>query len=252
MHKLERNIIQSLLRAAMGAGLALIGLAAVLAAQPTYAQVSPLHPIYPLLDDAGENVLDSGKPVSTLQTCGACHDTEFIQQHSGHANVGWNEMTAPGETTSGRAWDTSSGWFGHWNPITYYYLTPAGDALLDMGTAAWVQLFGARHVGGGPAMYSRDGTLLTELTVTPGDPETNILDAATGQAIPWDWKASGVVEMNCFLCHIQAPNNAARLEALATVNFNGRIRQPCGALGWLPAASRAGSGIRLPLTSWGM
>ena len=39
---------------------------------------SPMHPVFPLLDAAGENVLDSGRAVSTMTTCGGCHDTAFI------------------------------------------------------------------------------------------------------------------------------------------------------------------------------
>ncbi|HFC12116.1 MAG TPA: hypothetical protein ENJ56_04670, partial [Anaerolineae bacterium] len=45
----------------------------------------PLHPDIELLDKDGQNVLDSGQPLSTEQTCGTCHDTEFISTHSNHA-----------------------------------------------------------------------------------------------------------------------------------------------------------------------
>ncbi|MGD8584942.1 MAG: hypothetical protein PVJ75_06295, partial [Chloroflexota bacterium] len=86
------------------------------------AQSPTFHPTFPLLDQAGENVLDSGEPVSTIQTCGACHDTEFIEEHSFHADVGLSEMTAPGDSGSGRAWDTSPGLFGRWNPLIGRYL----------------------------------------------------------------------------------------------------------------------------------
>ena len=46
------------------------------------AQGSTFHPTYPFLDKDGLNVLESGNPVSTMLTCGACHDTEFIVDHS--------------------------------------------------------------------------------------------------------------------------------------------------------------------------
>ncbi len=42
------------------------------------AQESPLHPVFPLLDASGANVVDSGAPISTLMTCGSCHDANFI------------------------------------------------------------------------------------------------------------------------------------------------------------------------------
>lgn len=179
---------------------------------------SPLHPTYPLLDDAGVNVLESGRPLSTMLTCGGCHDTEFIVRHSYHADVGLSGYVGAGGVENGRSWDSSPGIFGKWNPITYRYLSSAGDDVVDMTTADWIRLFGVRHVGGGPAITSRDGALLADL---PAD--ANLLDQfatdAAGQLIPWDWQASGVVEMNCFLCHTPSPNNEARIAALRAGDF---------------------------------
>lgn len=195
-------------------------------------QTSPIHPTFPLLDENGRNVLESGEAVSTMKTCGACHDTSFIEQHSYHANAGLEEFGNPGELENSRAWDTSPGFFGRWNPILYRYLSPKGDALLDLGTAAWVQLFGARHVGGGPAVYSREGRRLTDLPNTSNDPETNLLDPETGEIVPWNWQTSGVVEMNCFLCHTPNPNNEARIQALHEGDFQ-----------WANTATLVGSGI---------
>jgi len=205
-----------------------------LAQKPILPEVpgSPLHPTFPLLDQNGDNVLNSGEAVSTMKTCGACHDTTFIEQHSFHTDVGLNDFGAPGSTESGRAWDTSPGLFGKWNPIQYRYLSPEGDERLDLGTPEWLMTIGVRHVGGGPAVYSQDGNLLTELAVTPGDPQTHIVDAVTGEVVPWDWAESGVVEMNCFLCHTQNPDNESRMAQLHAGNFK-----------WANAATLAGSGI---------
>ena len=177
-------------------------------------------------------MLDSGNPVSTMETCGACHDTAFIAEHSFHTDVGLSELTAPGETASGRAWDTSSGLFGRWNPLTYRYLSPEGDERIDMTTAEWIQTFGVRHVGGGPAEYGQNGEKLTDLPVVAGDPETHIVDPETGELVPWDWQESGTVEMNCFLCHTPEPNNEARIEAL----HDGQFR-------WANTATLLGTGI---------
>ncbi|MCA9971360.1 MAG: cytochrome b/b6 domain-containing protein [Anaerolineales bacterium] len=190
------------------------------------------HPTFALLDDSGANVLDSGQPVSTMNTCGQCHDTTFIVEHSFHADAGLSEITAAGETGSGRAWDTSTGIFGKWNGLTYRYLSPAGDEVVDLTTADWIQVFGSRHVGGGPAMFSQDGRLLTDLPYAPGDLETNVVDPETGDLVPWDWQASGVVEMNCFLCHTPEPNNEARIATLRAGDFR-----------WANTATLVGSGI---------
>ena len=74
------------------------------AAQPAAAPVSqspPIHPQFALLDEAGAPVLISGNPVSTLKTCGACHDTAFIQSHSYHATLGLDEFNPSGQTKAG-------------------------------------------------------------------------------------------------------------------------------------------------------
>ena len=63
---------------------------------------SPLHPTFPLLDQDGVNVLESGESVSTMNTCGGCHDTTFIAEHSFHADVGLSEFGEAGSVENGR------------------------------------------------------------------------------------------------------------------------------------------------------
>ncbi len=195
-------------------------------------QVSPVHPTFSMLDEYGENVLDSGRAVSTMKTCGACHDTEFIAGHSFHADVGLEDFSSPGQVTNGRSWDTSPGLFGRWDPLTYRYLSAEGDSRIDLTTPGWVQEFGVRHVGGGPATTSQDGTPLDELVPQEGDLETSLQNKETDQLLAWDWKESGVVEMNCFLCHIPEPDIEARAEALHSGEF-----------GWANTATLASSGL---------
>jgi thiosulfate reductase cytochrome b subunit len=187
--------------------------------QDKVQQTSPIHPPFPLLDEDGINVLDSGKPISTMNTCGECHDTGFITDHSYHVSVGMNDLTSPGSTITERPWDVSPGYFGSWNSIEYRYLSPQGDELVDLTTPDWIKIYGLRQVGGGPSMYSQDGQLLTELRYKPGDLETSSLDPISGKLIRWDWQESGTVEMNCFLCHTPNPNNTARAEALQSGSF---------------------------------
>lgn len=195
-------------------------------------QAVPLHPTFPLLDRDGNNVLATNTPVSTMKTCGSCHDTEFITTHSYHSDVGISGFTEPGEVPNGRPWDASSGLFGRWNPMTYRYLSPVGDDRIDLSTAEWLQYLGARHVGGGPGEYSREGEALEDLSYVEGDPETTIVDPRSGELIRWDWSESGIVEMNCFLCHNPVSNNDARINALKNGEF-----------AWTSTATLIGSGI---------
>ena len=147
------------------------------------AQASPMHPAFPLLDANKQNVLTSRQPLSTNKTCGACHDTAFITTHSFHSDLGFSESKPAGQVKDGRAWDTSTGLYGKWNPLTYRYLSPNGDARVDLTPTDWLKLNAARIGGGGPAE-----------------------------------KAAGV-EMNCFLCHFTNPNNTERVAAIQGGNF---------------------------------
>jgi thiosulfate reductase cytochrome b subunit len=228
----------------------------LLVSQPSAAaQDNPtFHPTFPLLDADGQNVLVSGAPVSTMQTCGACHDTAFIASHSGHADAGLTKTVPAGSIPGGRAWETSTGPFGKWDPISYRYLSVEGDTRIDLTTADWIRTYGALHVGGGPAEYSRSGVKLTDLPANADPLDTSIVDPATGKLIPWDWQQSGVVEMNCFLCHAAAPDNAARIAALeagsfgwansATLQSAGIISQADGQWVWNPNAFNADGTVR--------
>lgn len=84
--------------AIIAAGAVLVGDAAAalaLRSQPAQtADASTFHPAFALLDANGGNVLDSGLPVSTMETCGACHDTDYIASHNGHADTGLDEFSA--------------------------------------------------------------------------------------------------------------------------------------------------------------
>ncbi len=191
------------------------GINAVLAAPTTVptTQASVLHPDFPLLDANGTNVLESNGAISTMQTCGQCHDTEFIQSHAFHSDLGLSDYNANSE-----GFDASNGLFGEWDPMTYRFLSPAGDERLDLTTAEWLMLNGARVVGGGPAETSREGKNLTDLNASKTNPETAIMNA-DGEVFSWSWDASGTMEMNCFLCHLEAPNNEARIEMIQAGEF---------------------------------
>lgn len=175
-------------------------------------QSSSLHPTFALLDLSGKNVLKSGAAVSTMKTCGQCHDTDFIQKHAFHSDLGLSSYTQE------NALNSSDGMFGQWDPLTYRFLSQKGDERLDLSTAEWLEVNGARVVGGGPATTSREGTLLTSLKPDLNNPETNLLNG-NGQAETWDWNASGTMEMNCFVCHLENPNNPARLASIQKGKF---------------------------------
>lgn len=199
-HPLRKILfLLGVLALAGAAALAASGALAAPAAAPA-AQASPLHPVFAFLDANETNVLTSNLPVSTMKTCGQCHDTEYIAGHSFHSDLGLSDFTDPVSVENGRAWDQSNGLYGKWNPLTYRYLSADGDTRTDLTPAAWLQTFAPRIVGGGPALgISSD---------------------------------SGVVEMNCFLCHLTSPNNDARIQTIQSGQF-----------GWANTATLLGSGV---------
>lgn len=151
------------------------GVASGLMLYPTVNAQGPtasvLHPTFSLLDGDGNPALDTGNPVSAMATCGTCHDSTFIAEHSVHTDAG---MSLVGNVDDPREWVNGGGWYGGWNAINY----PS----TDLTTEKWVQEYGWRHVGGGPA-------------------------AEVG------------VEMNCFLCHLPQADNAGRVRALQSGAF---------------------------------
>ena len=100
----------------VGLGLILLILGAAFVVQQVYAHsqaapqtlASPLHPTFPMLDVEGKNVLESGAAVSTIKTCGQCHDADFITSHSFHSDLGQSDQTAPGQVPGGQPWDRRS------------------------------------------------------------------------------------------------------------------------------------------------
>ena len=60
---------------------------AALAFAPALA-ANGFHPAFPVLDEHGGLVMESGLPMSNMETCGGCHDTDFILESSDHAAGG--------------------------------------------------------------------------------------------------------------------------------------------------------------------
>jgi hypothetical protein len=146
------------------------------------------HPPVVLKDDAGRNVLESGNPVSTRQTCGEkCHDYEFITG-SFHFQQGKTEMDRKLLGAHGvPAFNSSPGMFGKFSLIPNRQLTHAGitdSADADMSQPEWLTKCGGCHTGGGISEYDLSGRrLLTPAAKPHGtlDPSYTIRDRETGQ-----------------------------------------------------------------------
>ena len=83
-----------------------------------------------------------------------------------------------------------------------------------MAQAQWRSQSSAADQPPHPAMASRS----TISKMSAENPETAILNE-DGNLAAWDWDKSGTMEMNCFLCHLETPNTAAREEAIHAGEF---------------------------------
>ncbi|MBC7353074.1 MAG: hypothetical protein H5U08_12000 [Thermogutta sp.] len=214
------------------------------------------HRPVPLLDANGRNVIASGQPVSAERTCGACHDTQYISDHCYHADLGIRRWFRPGQSErAAHAWDYTSGGVGGWKPFFYQRLSPPGESKPDLGLADWLRTYGFRYVGGRLGQFgfgnepltkrgktaqeqaaaasdtAADGTQVeksaseTTASATPGshsgltwDPD--LMSTLSGnQPVRWDWRSSGTLEMNCFVCHLHSPDNTARVEEIKAGRF---------------------------------
>ncbi len=195
-------------------------IASVLLLTNFHLQAAPvLHPAIPILDEQGEHVLDSGKPYSSKTTCGTsgCHDYDAITS-AYHFEMGRDEASDDYGKNHGLPILVSPGYFGGYacmggsNPDWLAKkINNSESEFADKGTAGLVQRCVGCHTGGGWMEKDRSGIRYDETdasTVKPFDgdyfnrgTDENNQPAAQDSVTQWDWKKSGVVEADCFLCH---------------------------------------------------
>lgn len=231
---------------ASAAALAGVNAVAAVARPAPQAPTKTLHPNFALVDASGVNVLASGKAVSTMRSCGQCHDTDFIASHGFHVDLGLSSFAS-----SKQSFHSSPGLFGQWDPLRYRFLTQAGDERLDLSTAGWLMFNGERVVGGGPATTSRAGQPLAALKPRADDPETSLLNA-DGTRTTWNWSASGTMETNCFLCHLESPNLDARTAAIRAGRFSDANTATLTGLNIVEAGAKGWAWNRAAFTAEGL
>jgi hypothetical protein len=178
-----------------------------------------LHPPIALLDEAGDPVLDSGKPYSSKMTCGTgCHDYKTIT-HAFHIEQGREETSDDFGARRGLPQLVGPGYFGGYNCMggnnpdrLAKKVNASADDFADLGSAGWVQRCAGCHSGGGWMELDRNGRRYDEVdpaTVAEFDGDyynrgTDENNQPTSKDVvsQWDWKKSGVVENDCLICHV--------------------------------------------------
>ncbi|MCX8065592.1 MAG: formate dehydrogenase subunit gamma [Candidatus Hydrogenedentes bacterium] len=157
------------------------------------------------------------RPVSTKQTCGACHPYERIT-HGYHFQMGRDEMYPEGDPSYGIAVDKSPGFFGKW--LSLYQRELVGKhfddtEIVDMTPFDWVINCGICHPGGGPAEYDREGK---RYDITK---KTSPLKGTFGEGDYYNspWEKTGVIEADCFICHLENYEYSLRAQQIKKWNF---------------------------------
>ncbi len=194
-----------------------LGLSATVKAN-VYDDAYVHEPAFPILDEDGINVLQSGKPYSSKQTCGGCHDYEKIT-HAFHIEAGRDETSDDFGEKRGISVLVSPGYYGGYNCMggnNTYSLTKKNNSSAhnfgDLGSAGLVKSCAYCHTGGGWMEKDRNGNRYDEIdptTVTEFDgdyynrgTDENNHAVASSVVSQWDWKKSGVVENDCLICHV--------------------------------------------------
>jgi len=211
-------------------------------------------PPFFLLTQNGETInpvlgINIDEPYSPKQTCGKCHDYELITSGF-HFQQGKDEA-ADSLQASRSKWVSHAGNYGgNWcSPAPLYsYLSPkqnSTEKLMDMTSFDFVNKCGVCHPGGGSLEYDRNNRRYDEIMA---DQAFNFVDGAKNQLdgdyYKAHWKASGVIEADCFLCHLPEYNNKERVRQIQQFNYQYATLAASG-LGKVDGAVKSGEAITI-------
>ncbi len=189
------------------------------------------HPNIFLLDKNGDEINpitreNDKAPFSTEQTCGMCHDYEEITSGY-HFQMGWDVVSDTFGVKDGIPWQISDGMMGKWCPLYLRQLAKKKNDNADeidltvydfvgfTKSAGSENSCGTCHPGGGGLEYDREGNRYDEMLAE--NPE--LRNTFDGDYYQSNWDKSGVVEADCFICHLDGYNNDARIEQLSQGNY---------------------------------
>lgn len=201
-------------------------MACLLAGSAAFAK----HPPIFLYDKNGDEINpidgEATQPFSTEFTCGLCHDYEAITS-AYHFQMGWDNISDDYDVENGRPWSLSDGLMGRWYPYAFRQLAKKHNDSpdeIDLTVYDFVGFSspgsgqppcGACHPGGGGLQYDRDGNRYDDMMID--DPE--LAESLDGDYHGARWDKSGVVEADCFVCHLEGYNFDARVEQLEQGNY---------------------------------
>ncbi len=207
--------------------LALPLLLAALAAAPAHSQ----HPAVNLYDKDFNLInpvtgANAGEPFSAKNTCGTCHDYETITSGY-HFQMGWDKVSDDFGVKQGTPWSLSDGFMGRWYPYAFRQLARKKNTNpneIDMTVYDFVGFSltgldqppcGACHPGGGGLEHDREGNRYDDhLRENP-----QLRESLDGDYYQSNWDKSGVVEADCFLCHLKRYDFSERVNQFEKGNY---------------------------------
>jgi formate dehydrogenase gamma subunit len=157
------------------------------------------------------------RPVSTKQTCGACHDYARVTRGY-HFQTGKDELRESPKLGQPVPLDKGPGFYGKWLPLYQRELAPktfAEPGSVDMTSFEWASDCAICHPGGGPAEYDRGWKRYDE--VMGGD--AGMALALDGDYYGARWNETGVIEADCLICHLETYDYSTRAQQIKKLNF---------------------------------
>jgi len=174
----------------------------------------------------GEN---ADKPYSTRQTCGSCHDYETIAS-AYHFDMDWSFADDSKYADTNEPWKFSSGMTGSFCTVPYRQIAKKRNTHPDqiditpfMFAASGPQEpellgkpgCGGCHPGGGMLEVDRDGNRYDKhLKENP-----SLAASLDGDYYKSKWDKTGVLEVDCFFCHLPSYSFKTRNKQLKYLNF---------------------------------
>ncbi len=189
------------------------------------------HPAIFLYDKDAEEINpmtgdNTNSPFSTVMTCGSCHDYDEITSGF-HFQMGWDVVDDEYGKAEGRPWEISNGMLGKWCPMYLRQMAKKENESadeIDLTVYEFIRSAksngssiscGSCHPGGGGLEFDRDGNRYDENLAE--NPE--LREELDGDYYQSNWDKSGVVEADCFICHLKGYNFDERSFQLSQGNF---------------------------------
>ncbi len=196
-----------------------------------------------LKNEQGDRItatLNSVDPYSTKKTCGVCHSYAIVT--SGYHFQQGFDVIKDGYDAA-KPWILSPGMFGAWLPTAAAGRLAAKNNTnarqMDLSTYDWIGAgkcnakhqvkspsCGSCHPGGGPMEYGRNSqgsadltkTLIAGEAINQGQLDGDYSSRFTGDSKS-HFRASGVVEADCLICHFPSYRMHERNEQLYRRNY---------------------------------